>query len=408
MRGIAVAALMAVAGLGRLPAQTAALAGYPDHESRRPDYVSELAPVAAGTVVPPPPPPGQPPAAVHGVYLNGWVFGSERFYDLVRLADTTEVNSFVIDVKDDRGYLTYPSAVPTAIEVGANRQARARDTRQRLALLHQHGIYAIARIVVAKDPLLAVNKPGWGVRSTLGGFWQDRIGTRWVDAYNDSVWTYAADLAREAVLTGFDEIQFDYLRFPDEPRVLLSQAIFPAKLPGETQRDAIRRNVGLLRRRTADLGVPFTLDIFGLTTSADDDLGIGQVWEDLSSQADVVLPMVYPSHYRAGAYGITSPNREPYRIVHRALEDALRKSAALPRAARIRPYLQAFTIYRVRYSASEVRAQIRAAEELGIGDWVLWNSSGVYPAAALRPGHNVTASDRVGDVPPDSGFSARR
>jgi hypothetical protein len=345
---------------------------------------------------------------VHGIYLNGWVFGSERFYDLVRLADTTEVNAFVIDVKDDRGFLTYPSAVPTAIEIGANRQARARDTRQRLAFLHQHGIYAIARIVVAKDPLLAVSKSGWGVRSTQGGYWQDRIGTRWVDAYNDSVWTYAADLAREAVLTGFDEIQFDYLRFPDEPRSLLSQAIFPAKLPGESQRDAIRRNVRLLRDRTADLGVPFTLDIFGLTTSADDDLGIGQVWEDLSSLADVVLPMVYPSHYRAGAYGIASPNREPYRIVHRALEDALRKSAPLQHAARIRPYLQAFTIFRVRYTASEVRAQIRAAEELGIGDWVLWNSSGVYPAAALRAGHGAS-TERAGDgVPRDTVGLARR
>jgi hypothetical protein len=366
-------------GPGRLP-------GFPDHGGRRPDYLSELAPLALSAVDPPPPPPGQPPAVVHGLYLNGWVFGSERFYDLVRLADTTEVNAFVIDVKDDRGFLTYPSAVPTAVLIGASQQARARDARQRLALMRQHGIYAIARIVVAKDPLLAVAKPGWGVRSTLGGFWQDRIGTRWVDAYNDSVWTYAADLAREAVLTGFDEIQFDYLRFPDEPRALLSQAIFPAKLPGESQRDAIRQNVRLMRDRTLDLGVPFTLDVFGLTTSADGDLGIGQVWEDLVPLADVVLPMVYPSHYRAGAYGIASPNREPYRIVRRALEDALRKSAAIPHSARIRPYLQAFTIYRVRYTAEEIRAQIRAAEELGITDWVLWNSSGSYPAAALRPG----------------------
>jgi hypothetical protein len=401
---MAVATLLYVVPAG---AQTRA-AGFPDHDSRRPDYLSELAPLSINTVVPPPPPPGQPPAVVHGVYLNGWVFGSERFYDLVRLADTTEVNAFVIDVKDDRGYLTYPSAVPTAIEIGANRQARARDTRQRLVLLHQHGIYAIARIVVAKDPLLAMNKSGWGVRSTLGGFWEDRIGTRWVDAYNDSVWNYAADLAREAVLTGFDEIQFDYLRFPDEPRALLSQAIFPAKLPGETQRDAIRRNVGLLRSRTADLGVPFTLDIFGLTTSADDDLGIGQVWEDMSSQADVVLPMVYPSHYRAGAYGILSPNHEPYRIVHRALEDALRKSAGLIHPARIRPYLQAFTIYRVRYSAGEVRAEINATEDLGIGDWVLWNSSGVYPAGALRPGHNPATGDRISETQRDSSVLARR
>jgi hypothetical protein len=140
-----------------------------------------------------------------------------------------------------------------------------------------------------------------------------------------------------------------------------------------------------MRERIAPLGVPFTLDLFGLTTSAVGDLGIGQVWEDLASLADVVLPMVYPSHYGRGAYGIAHPNAEPYAVVHRALSDGLERNARLPNAARIRPYLQAFTIYRVRYDAEMVREQIRAAEDLGIQDWVLWNARGVYPPAALRP-----------------------
>ncbi|HEX9582020.1 MAG TPA: putative glycoside hydrolase [Gemmatimonadales bacterium] len=374
-----------------------------DHHGPRPDYFAELSlGVSPGAgVVLPPPPPGEPPAAVRGLYVNAWAFGSSRFYDLVRLADSTEVNALVIDVKDDTGYLTYRSNVPTAIAIGANDRIRAADVRARLALLQERGIHPIARIVVAKDPLLAVRKPSWAVRHREGGFWEDRIGSRWVDAHRDSVWIYAADIAAEAVMLGFQEIQFDYLRFPDEPRWMLDRAIFSGRREGESQRAAIRRNVALMRQRTASLGVPFTLDIFGLTTSADGDLGIGQVWEDLVPLADVVLPMVYPSHYRRGAYGIAHPNAEPYATVRRALEDGLRKNASLPGAARIRPFFQAFTIYRVRYAAAQIRAQIRAAEELGIGEWVLWNPRSVYSAEALRPGgtvHPVVATSPNSDA----------
>lgn len=357
-----------------------------DHHGARPDYFAELSLGLPGGshITPPPPPPGEPPAQVRALYVNAWAFGSSRFYDLVRLADTTEINALVIDVKDDTGYLTYRSNVSTAIEIGANERIRAADVRERLVMLHDRGIHPIARIVVAKDPLLAIRKPGWAVQHKGGGYWEDRIGSRWVDGYNDSVWVYAAELAAEAVMLGFQEIQFDYLRFPDEPRWMLNNAVFPARKGQESQRDAVRRNVALMRDRTQPLGVPFTLDLFGLTASADGDLGIGQAWDDLVPLADVVLPMVYPSHYRRGAYGIAHPNASPYATVRRALEDGLRRNARLDRAARIRPYLQAFSIFRVRYTHEEIRAQIRAAEDVGIGEWVLWNARSVYPAAALR------------------------
>jgi hypothetical protein len=145
------------------------------------------------------------------------------------------------------------------------------------------------------------------------------------------------------------------------------------------------------------LGVPFTLDIFGLTSSSTGDLGIGQVWEDLASEADVVLPMVYPSHYRRGSYGIAHPNASPYETVRRALQDAIARSRAMPRSAKIRPYLQSFSIFRVRYTAAEVRAQIEATEDLGLTDWVLWNSSGNYPPAALRPSRARSSRPPVAD-----------
>ncbi|MBI2615020.1 MAG: GTP-binding protein [Gemmatimonadetes bacterium] len=385
------------------PLQWATLA---DHASSPPDYLRELLPTLPSPPLDlPPPPVGQPPAVVRGLYLNAWVFSSSRFADLLRLADTTEINTFVIDVKDDTGYLTYRSSVPTAVEIGANDRVRVSDTRQRLAELQARGVHPVARIVVAKDPLLARRKPEWAIHDTRGGLWRDRLGSAWVDAYRDSVWIYAADLAKEAVILGFAEIQFDYLRFPDEPRWLLDRAVFPGKRPSESQRAAVRRNVALMRERTAQLGVPFTLDLFGLTTSADGDLGIGQTWEDLAPLADVVLPMVYPSHYRRGAYGIEHPNAAPYTTVRRALEEALRKNARLTSAPKIRPYLQAFSIFRVRYTPDEIRAQIRATEELGLTDWVLWNARGVYPAAALRPGR--AGGSVVNGTPQAGGLSGR-
>src|SRR6266487_3347102 len=273
-------------------------------------------------------------ANIKGLYVNAWAFGSSKLWQLVRLADETEVNAFVIDVKDDTGCLLYPSSVPTAQQIGANKCVRAKDARARLDTLAAHGIYAIARIVVAKDPLLAERKPAWSVKERdTGGLWRDRINIAWVDAYNDSVWIYSAELAREAV----------------------------------------RAHVALLKDRLRPLGVPVTFDIFGLTASVTTgDLGIGQVWEDFVRVADVVLPMVYPSHYYRGAFGYAWPNGQPYHIVRSALTDALQRSRPLPGSAEIRPFLQAFTLGRrlPRYTPFEIREQIRAAEDLGITSWV--------------------------------------
>jgi hypothetical protein len=390
-----------------LPAQGTAppVPGYRHHGAYRPDYLAELLPRGPDGIALPPPPPGEVPAVVRGVYLNKWVFGRQKFYDLTRLADTTEINAFVIDVKDATGELTYQSAVPTAIDIGANRSPSVRDPRDRLALLRERGIHAIARIVVARDPLLARGKRDWAIHDARGGLWIDGLGEPWVDAFHDSVWIYAAQLAEEAVLLGFDEVQFDYVRFPDEPPARLNRTVYPARRDGESKRAAIRRNTRLLRDRVKELGVPFTLDIFGLTSSATGDLGIGQVWEDLAGQADVVLPMVYPSHYRRGSYGIAHPNAQPYLTVRRALQEALARNEAMGRSAKIRPYLQSFSIFRVRYTAAEVRAQIEASEELGLMDWILWNSSGNYPAAALRragrPQRPVLGSTEAGVRSPE-------
>jgi hypothetical protein len=337
-----------------------------------------------------------PPRPIHGIYVNAWSFGSRRFQDLVRLADSTDINAFVIDIKDDTGYLTYRSNVPTAMAIGANRQLRAADAAARLAVLKARGIRPIARIVVAKDPLLAEKKPEWSVRNTGGGLWTDRKGTHWVDAFNDSVWVYAGQLAAEAVAMGFEEIQYDYVRFPDEPKHRLATAVFPGRHQGESSREGVARNLGLLAERTRALKVPFTIDVFVLTTTADGDMGIGQNWEDLISVADVVLPMVYPSHYGRGVYGVARPNSAPYLMVRRALEDGLRRAKALaPRkTAEIRPYLQAFTLGRPRYTGFHVREQVRAALDLGVVSWVLWNPRSAYQRSYFTA--DKPLADRLG------------
>src|SRR3989442_15312292 len=209
----------------------------------------------------------------------------------------------------------------------------------------------------------------------------------WVDAYNESVWIYAAQLAGEGGKLGFPGVQFGYVRFPDEPRERLETAIFPARRPGQSQRDAVRAHITLLRDRLRPLGAPVTFDIFGLTASATGDLGIGQVWEDFVTGADVVLPMGYPSHYYRGSYGLALPNAQPYRVVRNPLSEALERSRPLAKAATIRPFLQASTLGRrkPRYTPHEIREQIRAAEELGINTWVLWNPRSVYQRDSLRP-----------------------
>jgi hypothetical protein len=395
--------IAATAGAQKIPIPESGRAYEPrpwhsHHDAIRPNYLAEITPEEPAAVRLPPPPRGQPPAVVRGLYLNAWVFGSARFYDLVALADTTEVNAFVIDVKDDTGYFTYRSSIPVAVAIGANDQRRVRNVEQRLAVLRDHGIHPIARIVVAKDPLLAERRPDWAVHDIDGGIWRDRFGTPWVDTHRDSVWMYAADVAAEAVLLGFREIQLDYVRFPDDRPEFLERAVYPARPGNRSRRSTIRAHLQLLRQRIAHIDVPLTVDLFGLTTSASNDLGIGQYWDDVVTAADVVLPMVYPSHYARGAFGFSRPNFEPYEVVRRAVEAGIKRSASIEGAARIRPYLQSFTLGRPRYSALEVRAQIDAVEDLGLTDWVLWNASGRYPPAALRR-TSVATSDTTSSEP---------
>jgi hypothetical protein len=271
--------------------------------------------------------------------------------------------------------------------------------------------------VIVRDPILAEYRPELAVNDTAGGVWVDSKGLTWLNPYARGVWEYHAALAREVALLGFPEIQFDYVRFPDAPEDDLARAVFLGQ-DGRSKDATIRTFLEYAREQLDDLDVRLTADVFGVTTSANRDVGIGQIWESFIDRVDVALPMVYPSHYWRGSFGFETPNAYPYEIVRRALADALRKSARVEGAGRTIPWLQDFSLGQPPYTAAEVRAQMQAAYDVGIDEWILWNPGSHYTEAALEPaggfvreplirvaGRLVAVSDR--QIALDSATAAR-
>jgi hypothetical protein len=334
------------------------------------------------------------PAIVRGLYVNRWAAAGKTMWTLIDVAKRTEVNALVIDVKDDRGYVLYRSSVPLARSIRADRVNPMPAARVRAVLdtMRAHGIHAIARIVVAKDPLLANAKREWAVQRRADGKpWLDAHGNPWLDPHQRGVWTYAADLAEEAVRLGFSEVQFDYVRFPDERR-LIAEARFPLA-NGRRRDEVIRDQLGYLRSRLEALGAPMAIDVFGATTTIDNDMGIGQTWEQFADQADFVLPMTYPSHYPPGSYGIAHPNAEPYAVLDHALRGARIRNKGVRNAAQIVPWYQDFSLGKPRYGVTQLRAQMQAGYDNGMFSWMLWNPGSRYTVAALRPAIRDTTEE---------------
>jgi hypothetical protein len=330
--------------------------------------------------------PMERPAVLRGLYVSRWAVVDDRVWQLIGVAKRTEVNALVIDVKDDRGLVLYRSNVALAKEIGADTTmpVSASGIRAILDTMRANGIFPIARIVVAKDPILANAKHEWAVqRRSDGAPWLDEEGKPWLDPHQRAVWTYAADLAAEAVTLGFSEVQFDYVRFPDDPR-LAREAKFPLA-KGRSRADVIREQLSYLKKRVAKLAVPMAIDVFGLTTTDTTDMGIGQRWEQFADQADVVLPMTYPSHYTSGTYGLSHPNASPYATIDHAMKDAKARNASIKPAPMIVPWYQDFTMGAPRYGVKQVRAQMQAGYDNGVRSWILWNADSKYSIEALRP-----------------------
>lgn len=315
------------------------------------------------------------------LYLSFYGIGDKGLRQAaVDLIARTELNALVVDVKGDRGMIPYASAVALAGEVGAQRITTVRDIRALVDNLHQQGIYLIARIVVFKDDPLATARPALAVKTRDGALWRDREGLAWVDPYRQEVWAYNLDIAAEAAANGFDEIQFDYVRFPDSEGLAFAQANNEANRVG-----AINGFLAAARQRLAPYNVFVAADIFGYVCWNLNDTFIGQKLEALAPLLDYLSPMLYPSGFRFGIPGYADPVAHVREIVTLSLKRAGERSGLPP--VHFRPWLQAFRDYafdRRVFGGEEIRQQIDAAERFGSGGWMLWNPHNHYSGDGLR------------------------
>jgi hypothetical protein len=313
---------------------------------------------------------------IRGLYVNRFAAQStKRMKKLIAIADSTEVNAFVIDVKDEFG-LNIPSSEALLVK-NAGKAGVIPNAKTLLDTLKAHDILAIARIVVFKDSVAARANPDHVIRKADGSPWHDKQGLTWVNPYDEAIWEYNFKVAEEAVKLGFGEIQFDYIRFP-EPYKSLPTQVFPNE-KGRKKPDVLAEFLKKANARMDKMNVRVTADIFGLVTTVGGALEIGQEWEKISPAVDVVLPMTYPSHYPRGAFGVARPNADPYKIQQVAIARAKARDAKLGLTGeRVRPWIQAFSLGQPKYDASHVKAQMRGIYDAGYNGWVWWHPGSVY------------------------------
>ncbi|BBH23308.1 hypothetical protein Back11_46530 [Paenibacillus baekrokdamisoli] len=329
----------------------------------------------------------KPSKPVRGIYVSGWIAGSKKRLDqLLALMDKTDLNTMVIDVKNDYGKLTYRSNLAQIQSIGADSNPVIADIQQLISRLKEKNIYVIGRIVTFKDPLYARNYPAMALQAKSGGVWHDSQGHAWLDPYQPGVHFYNQAIAKEAAEFGFDEIQFDYVRFPDNGAKVDKEVQYYAR-NNKTKAEIIGVFLHNARESVHAAGARISADVFGLVTSADNDMGIGQTWRTVTSSVDVISPMIYPSHYSEGMYGVRQPDLNPAAIIKHAMKDAQQRNAVIQkegrqRPAEIRPWLQSFTATWIhphqRYNAEQVLKQVEAVKAQGIKQYLLWSSNCKY------------------------------
>lgn len=320
------------------------------------------------------------PVRPKAVYLTPYGIGSRTLRDdALKLIDTTELNALVIDIKGDRGLVPYRSAALVAAGLPQT-IVTVRDMPALMQALRAHKLYLIARIVVFKDEPLAAAHPQWAVHSAHGAVWKDREGLSWIDPFQRAAWARSLDLAEEAAQLGFDEVQFDYLRFPDSVGL-----VFAEPDTEERRVAAINGFLDAAQHRLLRYNVFIAADIFGYVTWNSNDTHIGQQLEAIAPHVDYLSPMLYPSGFTFGIPGHRNPVAAPYDIVHDSLQRAFKRTG-LP-GVRFRPWLQAFRDYafdRRTFGKQEVRQQIDAAEAAGTHGWMLWNARNRYSQEGLQ------------------------
>ena len=331
-------------------------------------------------VVPPKPEPKfsyKKPEHVRGIYLTAWsAGGNKKRAKTIEMIHRTELNAVVIDVRDD-GEMYWKTGIPLAKEVGAEKIAVLKPDKV-MQDLEDAKVYPIARIACFRDAFVPLKFPERAVKLSTGGIWKDHSGHTWLDPYNKDNWKYMWETVEFALDQGFPEVQLDYVRFPSEGKA--STQVFPAKKSfgdGKAKpEDVIAEFAKFIGEKVRERDATYSADIFGIISSGKVDQGIGQDLEKVAEPFDLICPMVYPSHFNKGEYGIRDPNAQPYAIVKKSLADYKRR---LPEK-QIRPWLQDF----FGYTAKSVQAQIKAAKELGYEEYLIWNAGNRYTEAALK------------------------
>ncbi|MDD5110275.1 MAG: putative glycoside hydrolase [Patescibacteria group bacterium] len=314
------------------------------------------------------------------IYITAYS-ASERglLKGLVDLVDKTELNAVVIDVKDYTGRIFIHSENADAIKIGSYKPL-IKDIKGIVSDLKKKGIYTIARVAVFQDPYLAEKVDGYALKTKSGKVWRDFKGLSWVDSSKKEVWDYNISIAVAASKIGFDEINFDYIRFPSDGNI--SEIDFPFQAVGKTKNEAMKDFFVYLSRKMSYLPVRTSVDLFGMTLWRDDGLGIGQRFSDAVGRFDYICPMVYPSHYPDNFEGFANPADYPYEIVYNSLDKS--KKFLSGSMTKVRPWIQDFDLG-ADYDSVKVRKQIQAAYDSGSDGWLLWNASNRYTAEALLP-----------------------
>lgn len=306
------------------------------------------------------------------------------------MLDRTELNSVVIDVRDT-GDMYFKTGIPLAAEVGANQIAVVKP-KEMMESLAKHKVFPIARIACFRDNWVPKKHPDRAVQYPDGKPWHDRSKHYWLDPYDKRNWDYIAETVKYALDIGFPAIQLDYVRFPSEGAS--STQVFPNRKKYEDQKalpeDVIASFAKYIGEKVRARGAEFSADIFGIISSSKSDQGIGQELEKIVAPFDLVSPMVYPSHFAKGEYGIKDPSAAPYAIVLKSLHDYAKRVPTKP----IRPWLQDF----FHYTAKDIQAQIKAAKQCGYEEYLLWNAGNHYTEAAVIDNSKLLTKTATPDV----------
>lgn len=333
--------------------------------------------------------PDREPVKVKGIYLGANAVGVSDFMDkVIKRIDETELNAVVIDIKDDYGRITYQmTGVPLVNELEAV-QVKVEDMPAVIEKLKAHDIYCIARIVALKDPYIAERKPEWSLHLADGSLFRDNNGDAWVNPYKQEYWDYLVDVAKAAGEIGFDEIQFDYIRFCTERGI--DEVVYDAAdTEGRDKITIISELVDYLSEKLRAEGLFVSCDVFGtIIGSPIDAQSVGQDYTAMSEKIDYICPMIYPSHYASGNFGLEHPDTQPYECILGALgrsrTELLKAKKEGTEQAVVRPWLQSFTASYlgegnyIKYDAETTRAQIQAVYDAGYDEWIMWSASANY------------------------------